>query len=1185
MFLKSLELRGFKSFADKTELELRNGVTVIVGPNGSGKSNILDAVKWVLGEQSIKSLRGGKMQDVIFAGTEFRRPVGMAEVALELDNNDNKLPVEYTDVTIMRRLFRSGESEYYINNNKCRLKDIEELFMDTGIGKEGYSIIGQGKIEAILSGRPEERRGVIEEAAGIVKFKARKEEAEKRLGNTEQNLQRINDIFSTYEERLEPLRRDSEKAKSFLEISNKLKAKEVTLLLHNIDNINVKINSLKDDLNSKELKLKEILIEKDKYKKSLEALNEKLEKFELEGSDKRKKYYENKTEVQRLSSEIDLLNERLNNLITSVNKSSSSLNQYEEKLVKSKELRLNQELENKELLDTQKTLGDDILNYESSIKEKNSSIEESTNLIKQLGSYEKELVREIAEGKNELIILKNDIATLENKLEELKASKEAYVNSTKINNTTKDGLKNEIIKLDEKIEKYNKQILYYKKEMTFENRVLAGYENKYKEISINRDKAEAKCNALVNLEKQHEGYNKSVRTLMQHIDQGKIKGAEKNVYILGEIIELDKQFEKAIEIALGASISNVISKDEVISKKLITYLKTNNLGRATFLPLNIIKGKKVRVSPEVESLHGYVGIASELVKFDKKHVNAIEYTLGKTIISKDMDGALDIAKKSNYSFKIVTLDGEVISPGGALTGGSFYSKPSNIIGRKREIEELKEELVNYNNKIKTLNESITNSKSKIAALDNDCLYLKDKIHYENIEKTKLSGKISALDSETEKIQKNLKITTNEIFIIKENLNKNTNVVSDKEEKINKLSELERENTQKIKSLESSLEDVKKEIYNKNNKITSLRIKKAQVDENILNKDKELKRLEKNIKELESQMISTKKEIDESKIHILSSRNSIEENSKEIKIINSVIYKFEENFKEFDIERIKIKDNIKNISEDLNNVISSRESIEKLKNNIQVSLARQETERDSLYSKLNIEMQLTYAEAEEISIKGENIDQCRKDIAAYKNKISQLGTVNLASIEEYENLLEKYNFMNAQKEDLIKSKEELLKVVEEMTDKMKIVFHENFNILRKNFNETFIELFNGGKADLILGEGDELMANIEINVQPPGKKLQNINLMSGGEKGLSAIALLFAILKMKPTPFCILDEIEAALDDSNVARYADFLRKFSNNTQFIIITHRKGSMEVGDILYGVTMEEKGISKIVSLELNK
>ncbi|MCY6372385.1 chromosome segregation protein SMC [Clostridium ganghwense] len=1185
MFLKSLEIRGFKSFADKTELVFKRGITAVVGPNGSGKSNISDAVKWVLGEQSVKNLRGGKMQDVIFAGTQYRKPVSLAQVTLILDNSDGQLPIEYTDVTIMRRLFRSGESEYYLNNTKCRLKDIQELFMDTGIGKEGYSIIGQGKIEAVLSGKPEERRSLLEEAAGIVKFKTRKVEAEKKLENTEQNIQRINDIFSTYEERLEPLKNENEKAKQFLELSKLLKSKEVNLTIYNIDIIEKKIISFQNEIDENDVNLRKLLEEKRNIKEKLQQANEELEKFELENNDERKRYYNSKTMIQNLLAEIDLLNERISNLESTIERTSRGVQQFNEKLVGLKNERNTQEVSNKALKNEQNSINTDISNFEKEISKINFNIENNDKLIKNSKAHQVQLISEITKNKNDLVILENDMNTLKNKLEECRGASEAYINSIKINYSTKDMLKNEILNIDNKINQYEEQIKQYKKAIAVENRKQAKDESKLKEFTIEYNKIEANCNALINLEKQYEGYNKSVKNLMQHIDKDRISEAKNKAYILGEIIKVGQKYETAIEVALGGAISNIITDNEKIATKLIGYLKHNKLGRATFLPINIIKGKKIHMTEKLKNIKGYIGIASELIEYEVKYANTIDYVLGRTVIAENMDSALLLAKESGYRFKIVTLEGEVINVGGALTGGSIYHKNTNIISRKREIEGLSSKLKEYDENIRELTDKIDAQKISIKEMDDTCLNLRDEIHYENIEKTKINGKISAIDNDNEKLKRDLNVSKNEIVLIEDTLNNSLSNLTNKQNKIEELILLEKENNIKISSLELEFEIEKENVKNKRENITELKIKKAQIDENVSNRYNDLNRIEGEIQSLEKEIYNLESENKEARQNVDFAKEKITNNEKKIEEINEIINDLDEKFKESEIKRLKIKDSIKSFTENLEKLVLLSDKNERAKNNIQVSLARNEAEKEAVYKKLNEEMELTYAEALEFKIDNINIEEFKKDIAIYKNQISNLGVVNLGAIEEYDELIEKYNFMSAQKEDLIKAKEELKSVVSEMTDKMKAVFRENFVKLRKNFNETFKELFKGGNADLILEDGDELSANIEINVQPPGKKLQNINLMSGGEKGLSAIALLFAILKMKPTPFCILDEIEAALDDSNVARYSEFLKKFSNNTQFIIITHRKGSMEAGDVLYGVTMEEKGVSKIVSVDLSK
>lgn len=1185
MFLKSLEIRGFKSFADKTELNFKQGITAVVGPNGSGKSNIADAVKWVLGEQSVKNLRGGKMQDVIFAGTQYRKPVGLAQVTLVLDNTDGELPIEYNDVTITRRIFRSGESEYYLNNTKCRLKDIQELFMDTGIGKEGYSIIGQGKIEAVLSGKPEERRSLLEEAAGIVKFKTRKEEAEKKLQKTDENIQRINDIFSTYEERIEPLREEKEKAEKFLDLSQVLKTKEVTLILHNLDDIEGKIKKLKDDISKDDVIIKQLYNKKESIKNKLNTLNNDLELFDIESNEERKRYYSNKELAQSLNSEVEIFKERIKNFEESIVKTSQTIFQLQEKFGIEKADREKQKEELKNLKEENLFIEKSILEIDNSVKESNEKFEKENSELKEAKDYQVQLISEITQYKNELLMLENDFASLKTKLNECKDVSNAYMNSIKVNYTTKESLSKKIITFESKINEHEEKIKEYKRNISIQIRSLNSNNEKLK-VSINKyNKLEANYNALVNLEKQYEGYAKSVKNLMQSISKGKNSYDKSKICVLGEIVKVPKKFENAIEISLGGSISNVITDNEVLAKELISHLKINKLGRVTFLPLNIIKPKKNNISEKIRRIRGYVGVASELIDYENKYKNAIEYVLGKTVVAENMDSALIIAKEAGYTFKIVTLDGEVVNVGGALTGGSVYHKNTSIISRKREIEDIAVEIRQTDKIIKEVTNVINEQKNSIKVMDDTCLNLKDEIYCENIEKTKVVEKINAIDKETEKLKRDLQVSTNEVSIIEETIKNSNKELENKKIDIKELLNIEEENKNKILILEENLNEYKEFIREKSEIVTSFKIKKAKLSENISNISVNIEKADKVIEELENEIIILNNEVNNWNENIKYTINKIKDNEVKINELEEFMKDSKEKFKENEVKRIKLKEEIKFATESLENVTIDYNKNERLKNNTELSLTRYDVEKENLYSKLNDEMKLSYAEALEFKLENINIDECKKDIILYKNHISNLGVVNLGAIQEYTQLMEKYNFMSAQKEDLIKAKEELESVVFDMTDKMKVVFKENFEKLRKNFNETFKALFKGGNADLILEDGDELNSNIQINVQPPGKKLQNINLMSGGEKGLSAIALLFAILKMKPTPFCILDEIEAALDDFNVTRYAEFLKRFSNNTQFIIITHRKGSMEASDILYGVTMEEKGISKIVSVDLNK
>lgn len=1185
MFLKSIEIRGFKSFVDRTELVFKNGVTAIVGPNGSGKSNISDAVRWVLGEQSVKSLRGGKMEDVIFAGTQFRKPVGLCQVALTLDNQDRKLSLDYSDVMISRRLYRSGESEYYINNTQCRLKDIHELFMDTGIGKEGYSIIGQGKIEAVLSGRPEERRSLLEEAAGIVKFKWRKEEAEKRLENTEGNLIRIDDILGTYTERLEPLKTENEKAKKFIKLSEELKEKEINIAIHSIDRFQSKIEEIQGNINSMNTNAEELNSELMKFKTDMQKWNEEVENINEENTNYRKKYYDNKSKKQNIESDTKLLRERLENLHSLIGKNERELRDIESKisiLITSEE-KQNNELTTLKLEQTDVNI--QIKHHEDRITSIETSVLNENNMIKKSKDDQIEYLSASSNLKNSILILNNDIENLKEKIYSIKNSCESYLHSIKINSSTKSMLMEQVDEIKRKTSEFEGSIKNNRNEISKLNSTVSLKEKEFRELNNAHSRLEANHNMLVNLDKQYEGYNRAVKTLMGDVSKGKLVTPKNSCFVLGEVIEVQKKFEISIEIALGGAISDVITKDEEIAKGLIKYLKDNNIGRATFLPLSIVKGKKILGESDFKKVNGYIGIASELIQYDKIFTNAIQYILGRTIISSDMDSALKIAKVSNYSFKIVTLLGEVINPGGSLTGGSLNHKSSNIIGRKREIEDIKLKIENTTENINNLNNIIEKYRNNIRVLDEENLNLRDLIYSQNIEITKIKGKINAIDNESEKLKDNLLVSSREVELLNEKLKENLNELDIKEKKLEELRSKQKENDYLIINLEKELKDKNSKIIIDKEKLTEFKIRKAQIDENVLNKTSVLETLKVDINELKLKQSSMRGENKKSEESIDICNEQIRINSGEVENIESYLLDMDHKIKDQDIKVIRIKEKIKIHSkkvEDLELIINKKEDeIHK----IQLSLERYGAEKESLYSKLNDELEITYAEALSYKTEIENIETYKKDITSLKSNISSLGLVNLGAIHEFKELTEKVSFMSTQREDLINAKQELIGLINEMTDKMKIVFNENFNKLRKNFDETFKELFKGGSADLILADGDELTGNIDITVQPPGKKLQNINLMSGGEKGLSAIALLFAILKMKPTPFCILDEIEAALDDANVVRYAEFLKQFSENIQFIVITHRKGTMEASDALYGVTMEEKGVSKIISVDLTK
>lgn len=1182
MFLKSLEIRGFKSFADKTELKFRKGITAVVGPNGSGKSNISDSVRWVLGEQSIKTLRGGKMEDVIFAGTQFRKPVGLAQVSLTLNNEDGSLETEYNEVTISRRIFRSGEAEYLINGTKCRLKDITQLFMDTGIGKEGYSLIGQGKIEAILSGKPEERRGLIEEAAGIVRYKSRKMEAEKKLENTDNNLVRIRDIISTYEERLEPLRIEREKALRYKNLADELKIKEVSLVVHFINNIEIELQKLNEDVKDKQEALDIKKINLLQIKDEIKLLEQEIEEIEHKNEDNKKEYYNKKEIIVQKSNEIILQKERIKNSEENIKKSKQSLEEINKKIEELLNDKLLLEEELLKLKEKQELKDSEIKKIESENIEIDLTINNIENEIKSLKEEEFELLRVYSETKNSITLIANDIKIREEKEVELNKGINSFKGNMKINLGTLEVLKEKVLVTKSSVDTLETQITEKKRKIINIQKNISEKENETRILNKRINEFEANKNMLINLEKHYEGYNRTVKNLMDKIKNGSLSYA-KGTKVLGEVFTVEKKYEVAIEIALGGAISNIITEDDKTSKKLINFLKSNNLGRATFLPLNNIRGDKLNIQSYIKEIDGYIGIASEVINYDSKFIKAINNVLGRTVVCRDMDSAINISKRSNNSYRIVTLEGEVISPGGAMTGGSIRVKNTNILGRKREIEDLTESLKSNSEKLRRAINELESLKANLKESDEGILNDRDLIHFKSIEITKDEGEIASLKNETSKLNHSIEISKGEIDRNRQEIERLQKTLSERNKNLSQIKVQNLSNKERVHKLEKEFEKHKDNVSSMRNNLTDLKISKASFDEIIQNKINEISRKENEIKENKKKIKEYDLEVNENSNKIKELESLIEIMDKTITDCKNRVLALEESFKVEEFNKGKLKESYKIKHTKSLEIIDIINKEEGNLNKSEIQKVKSEMEKESLYTKLNEEIELTFAEATEIAIEVNDENKYKEDISKLKGKVTSLGVVNLAAIEEYLDVKEKFEFMYSQEQDLEKAKLELVSVINEMTEKMKELFRENFKILNENFKETFKELFKGGSAELILSEGDELSANIDINVEPPGKKLQNINLMSGGEKVLSAIALLFAILKMKPTPFCILDEIEAALDDSNVARYAEFLKEFSKSTQFIVITHRKGTMEASDMLYGVTMEEKGISKVVSVDL--
>ena len=1180
MYLKKLEIQGFKSFADRTILEFQGGgITAVIGPNGSGKSNISDAIRWCLGEQSMKSLRGAKSEDIIFAGTQARKPLSFAEVEMTFDNSDNVLNIEFQEVTIKRKIYRTGESGYFINNVPCRLKDIIELFMDTGIGRDGYSIIGQGRIDEILSAKSEDRRHIFEEAAGIVKYRARKEETEKKLEQTKLNLIRINDILLEIETTIGPLKEQSDKAKKYLELRENLKNIEIGLILSKIDSTKQKLLEIKEN--------KSIFEENDKSE------NQKLNKYQIEKEELKEKFdqvikeieriqnisFESKTKLEKINSDINLSNERILNNQENISRLEMEISKTNESITElvtekeNKNFKKENLAKNKERFD--KELSEKLLELEKITKKlskKALEIEEKKKIIEK----ETENKYELQQNFNEQEI------TIRNSNERNKQiKKELLIIISQLDQNRL--IKNERLSIFREIEKTRNNS---KKELEEKQEYINKIELDISKISekinlIQSDKRikESKIKFLEELEKEKEGYGKAVKSIIleceknQQLNKG-YKG------VIANLIKIDNKYITGIEMLLGSAIQNIVTKTEQDAKSMIEYLRENNIGRASFLPITTVKGNKLEKYKKVE---GTIGIASDLISYDPEYDEIMKNLLGKSVIVDNMENAIKLANENKHSFRIVTLNGDIISPSGSMTGGAISKKTSNILGRTEEIKTLKKELEKIEIAIKELQKEKENiTKSNLDKLQ-QIKELKEQLQQNEIkyatEQEKMNSIIKEIISlENEKEKRNSEIEKNNQNIenanqIKAKILENISTIVEKSERLNnEISEYSEEHKEDQKYIDTLSED-----------ITNLKISVSSFEESNLSIDEILERINSEI-EAKNQNIQN----NEKEITLLKNKNEA---------LKSLIIELNQNIQ-------KIENDVKTSSEKQENLKESRtkynqriseleKAIEKqfgiikdIKEQILKIGMRETNVNDTVTSLINelwTEYEITPNNAKEYE-KPINIKQVEENVKILKEEIKLLGIININSIEEYKKTEERYTQMNEQRYDLETTISKLHEIISEMTETMKRRFKEKFEIINQNFNETFKELFGGGMAKLSLeDENNILECGIDIQVQPTGKKLQNMMLLSGGERALTAIVLLFAILKINPSPFCILDEIEAALDDVNVYRYAEYLKKLNKLTQFLIITHRKGSMEAARTVYGVTMEENGISKLLSITL--
>ncbi|RVU55297.1 chromosome segregation protein SMC [Anaerosphaera multitolerans] len=1180
MYLKTLYIQGFKSFAQKTKIEFNHKITGIVGPNGSGKSNISDAIMWVLGETSVKTLRGTKMEDVIFSGTDKKRPLGFAEVTIVFDNSDRTLPLEYNEVSVTRRMYRSLESEFLINSVKCRLKDIKELFMDTGIGKDGYSLIGQGKVESILSNRPEQRRAVFEEAAGISKYKMRKLESENKLKKTEENIVRLNDIISEIEQREKVLRIESENAIKYKNLFEELKSLEITNAFNEIEK-HIKNNEkyiLREEeflteVGKLKIKLEELEVQKSLISKEIDEIELEIEKLQKEELEDNKLY-------EREISQLNLIVEKKETLEQNLNRNFNTIDEL-------KAIIKNREAEKNNLIDKLKNIRD--LEEEKNInlnKLKDSleiSVERRNEIEKKLdldNSRLIELHREkseiesrisiktslIEEKEDRLKSINKNLAILEeNNLEIERSLRQTDEKKAKVYETSKL-LKTEKINLTKAVEELQNEV----------NTV----EEQLQSYKSNFEKENAKYIALKNLADNFEGYNKSVKSFMNFTKKRNLF-SDGLIGPVADNIKVDSKYEKAISVALGSSSQNIIVEDENDAKEMINLLNREKLGRITFLPIGKIEFKKTNLDLSKYKDQGILGYGDELIDYDFKYKNIFKSLLGRTIVAVDFDSALSLSKKLKNSYRIVTLKGDSLNIGGSITGGNLPKNNTDILGRKNEIEAAKKEVRRIQNLYNRSLEIFNESKSKLEKLKSDLVSTDEKIF-------KTSEEILSLERTVENINNSMK--NNDSYMEKYNEDRIGIEGSMKEDRISLA-----ENTEKLKKVEEALlnvsnkndeieeqlNELKNEIDNKIEKNNDEKLEIVKIQNEILNIEKEIKRIEDSNLADGERIESALKENETILVSIEDLQIGKVELEKKLSEIHSKI----DNFSNELSEKKKIKDEkkslhskyleesyqIQNTNYELENKITKVKSdMEKISFNI-----------DSIVDRMNLEYGVSKSE---ISNLIENITnkELTDRIKNLKTEIYKLGEVNLFSIDEYRTVSERLKFNLEQKEDLLNSREEIKSILKKLNDEMKVRFKESFSKISKYFDEIFKILFNGGRAEIEIDGEDVLNSGIEIKAQPPGKRFQSLSLLSGGERSLTAVALLFALLKVRPAPFCILDEIDAALDDANIKRYADYLKSI-NDIQFIIITHRKLTMEIANVLYGVTMEERGVSKIISVEL--
>ena len=1184
MYLKRLDLQGFKSFPEKVKLEFNRGITTVVGPNGSGKSNISDSVRWVLGEQRAKSLRGDKMEDVIFAGTVNRKALGFAEVSLTLDNEDHKMPLDYSEITVTRTVYRSGESKYMINGTSCRLKDVHELFMDTGVGREGYSIIGQGRIDEILSSKSEDRRRLFEEAAGIVKFRNRRAESIDKLEKEHQNLIRVEDIINELELKIQPLEEQSQVAKKYLALKEQLKKYEISHFYIQADKIQRDIAQLEENKRITDVNIEE---EKNAY----QGTNELIKGL--------------KADEEKLLDEVEKLNANIASLTAELEKNDGEINLYTEQIqnidINISRIASETEAKNKKIEDCNKeekiyhsklmavevhlsSVGRSLSDKEKEFHELSGNLARSEE---QVEGYKADMLEKIKTSTD----LRSDIQRLQALIQQFEQRRDQISNEG-------DYIQSQIFEAKIRIEALTKRAEEKKAEMeglqcrassleatkkALESEIVEN-ENQYRHKNSRLNECQSKFKVLSEMKNDYEGFFKSVKSILKRRGTQGFTGI---CGAVGELISVEKEYETAIEIAIGSALQNIITETEQDAKKAIEYLKQNSLGRSTFLPLSVIKGRDLGSDKtQVLGTHGVLGIAKDLISYNSKYENVMSNLLGRVIVMENMDAALQLAAKTKHMYKLVTLEGDVLNPGGTMTGGSIAKKTSNIFSRSREIAELEEEIKGLQKEFDDLIDKIRGDKEKADEIDEETAEINRSLQEIHIvaasmeqEKLQTMKGIEEKKERRESAMLELNALVAQIGTAKDDIeecSQKLNLAQNEIDEINKALEDYQGTMQSDKVTRDTIL----------NAITEFKVSLSASQQEKSGVTENLQRIEREVKSLSEEIEKLSLEREE----FLSNRLL---KALEIEALKDKIQENKDTRQGLEKSRMDVNEKIHNVRTEVLRTETDRqqhfETINKLENDVfkmETKLEHLNEEKERIFNAVWEEYEVTYQQAKAMydqSISATEITTVTKGL---RLEIKALGDVNVNAIEEFKTVNERYTFLTTQRSDIINAEEKLQKIITELGVMMQEQFKEQFELISKNFNGVFREMFGGGKAYLrMMDESNVLESGIDIIAQPPGKNLQNMMLLSGGERALTAIAILFAILKMKPSPFCILDEIEAALDDANVKRFANYLKDFSGGTQFIVITHRKGTMEAADVMYGVTMQEQGISKVISVKFDE